>query len=127
MKINNKIKFLGLGLFAALALTSCNEGNTPAVEKPDYVVYVSPTGSPDATGTKADPLSFPIACINANPGTTILMLDGKYEYSSRLELKNNGSPNKYITVKPATANDNVVFDFSKMSFNSSSEVKVSSI
>lgn len=118
MKINNKIKFLGLGLFAALALTSCNEGNTPAVEKPDYVVYVSPTGSPDATGTKADPLSFPIACMNAKPGTTILMLDGKYEYSSRLELKNNGSPNKYITVKPATANDNVVFDFSKMAFAS---------
>ena len=108
--------FLAVG--SAVALTSCNNNNDNGGD--DVIVgvtrYVSPTAAADGTGTEESPMNFQAACTAALPGDTILLAPGTYEYYSRQELKQSGSPKGYITVKPQSGR--VIFDFHKQEFDS---------
>ncbi len=115
--MKNKFKILGLAALCSLSLVACASKKEEEQIKGE-TIYVSPNGGVDAAGTKESPKNFMIAAANAKPGDTILMLGGSYESSSRLGLSQNGSYNGYITVKPASSEDRVIFDFSSMIFAS---------
>lgn len=121
-------------ILTASVLASCSGDGTSTTTttggatEENKILYVSSNADPrNGNGTEENPYSFVMAYNNATPGTTILMAGGTYEYSSRLEVgkdvredaeKGTGRAGKYITVKPKTSQDKVVFDFSKMAFNS---------
>ena len=128
MRKSLKVLFGTLITSSALvaALTSCGGGEEKKVEGP--VLYVSPTADLDGgEGTKEKPYEFTQACKKATPNTTILLAAGTYDYGYRLEIGKDiasdaetetGRPGNYITVKPETEDARVVFDFSKMRFDS---------
>ena len=100
--------------------------NTPSTTVPtapsttvteERIFYVTPNAATTGAGTKDNPISFVGAYSKAQAGDTILMADGVYEYTYRLELQNSGYAGKYITVRPETDDDRVIFDFSKMIFD----------
>lgn len=104
---------VALGL---IALVGC--GSSKDYSHLNYI-FVSPDGDANADGqSEKNPTVFGVALIKATPGTTILMEEGVYEYNSRIKIENNGAPNKYITVQPKNAGDEVIFDFSEMFFDS---------
>ena len=115
-----KFKFRYLGVFAlsALALIGCTD-NAEESKETYNTFYVTPTGDVTSDGLSKDaPTEFSVAFRNAKPGDTILLDGGTYKYNSRLQIENSGAANKYITIKPETAEDRVIFDFSQMFFNS---------
>ena len=102
------------------------EPSTPSVEpsmpsgSSDIVgnrkVYVSNVGLPNNTGSVDSPIDFGTAMRTALPGDNIYLLGGVYEYSYRLEVPSTGTAGNYITVMPASENDEVIFDFSSQTF-----------
>ncbi len=116
-------KYLMASVLAAtslVGLASCsnNNVNEEPIQTPEYVIYCAPGADPNGKGTIDSPIEFTSALATAEPGTTIALAGGIYKYSSRIGVQGNGKPNKYITVMPAT-NEDVIFDFSEMSFNGS--------
>ena len=63
-------------------------------------VYVSPTGSDDAAGTKADPQSITTAVARAIPGQKIYLMEGTYNLTNKLILERgiNGESENLITL-----------------------------
>lgn len=145
MKTMKKKKlFIGLAVaVATIALAGCTNGNTTSssqtptstptsipstpgstittttpIEETKNIIYVAPNGDVSGDGKDPEhPLEFLSATRQANPGDTIILKGGIYDYDYRLELKTNGSPNNYINVV-AKEGENVIFDFSKMRFDS---------
>lgn len=107
----------------AMVLSSCGGNNADVSDVPvvdsKNAVYVSVNGNNEADGTEANPLDFVTAYNKAKPGQFLLLDEGTYSYSYRLQVDNSGEAGKYITVMPKKENTRVVFDFSKMIFNSS--------
>ncbi len=84
-------------------------------------IYVTNKVVDGADGTLEKPYDFVTAINKANPGSTILLLDGTYEYSTRIqvslrEASHDGEPNKYVTVRPLNLDGRVIFDFSGQTF-----------
>lgn len=77
-------------------------------------IYVSPTGSSQGDGTIDLPLDIETAIDYVKPGQHIIVLDGRYVRSSKLEIKkyNDGKTDamKYLEAAPGTR---PVFDFDK--------------
>jgi hypothetical protein len=48
--------------------------------------YVSPDGKSDAAGTREDPIDLVTAIGYVNPGQTIIMLDGTYNFDERIDI-----------------------------------------
>ncbi|MGM9970059.1 MAG: hypothetical protein ACI35S_06665 [Anaeroplasma sp.] len=130
--MNKGLKIFGaIAICSALALsitgcrkkpinTSTSTTTTPTTivdDKVDGLIYVSPTGTATGTGSKTKPVDFLTAYMAAQPGDTILLAGGTYKYNYRQELKNSGSVGQYITIRPETDNDRVIFDFSSMLFD----------
>ncbi len=61
-------------------------------------IWVSPDGKSDAAGTKADPMDLPTAVKYAQPGQTIVMMDGNYTKSVTIDRSVCGTANDYITL-----------------------------
>ena len=95
-------------------------------------IYVSPTGTKNGDGTRANPYDFVTATTKVEPGNNIIMLEGTYELSERVpvgkpnnealasEIIYNGTPGNFITVQPEKDESGfkrVVFDFSAMTFD----------
>ena len=96
-------------------------------------IYVSPTGTKNGDGTKANPYDFVTATTKVVPGSNIIMEAGTYSLRERVpvgklnnyalasEVIYNGEPGKFVTVQPEKdAGGNygrVVFDFSEMTFD----------
>ncbi len=116
-------------LFKTLALTLCfssiitfasckdnvdddNNSNTNT-----SIYYVNYDGNGDGL-TKDNPISFERMSVNAKPGDTLLLEGGTYRYGYKLGLYNNGENGKYITIKPQSEDDRVIFDFAEQPFNS---------
>ena len=132
MKKNFKkiFSFVYLLLFS-LVVASCNTNNGENnnennnnntnennVEISDRVIYVNPTGS-SLDGTKENPTNLTTAAIKVKPGNTILLAEGTYKFSSRINFSTDGLPNGRITIKPEVPGSKVVLDFSGQAFNSS--------
>lgn len=109
-----------IGGLAALSLMAFAAFGTNNVElsAAQRTVYVSPDGEYTNSGTKDSPRNIVAAINEAVPGDTILMAEGVYKSSSRINISSSGKHNAYITIMPAEENAKVVFDFSEMSFDS---------
>ena len=83
---------------------------------PNGDIYVSPAGTSAGTGTQASPLNLDTAITYVREGQKIVLLDGQYLRSSKLEIKkyNNGTPTalKYLVAAPGA---HPVIDFNKKS------------
>ncbi|WP_282937480.1 bacterial Ig-like domain-containing protein [Paenibacillus sp. RC67] len=83
---------------------------------PNGDIYVSPTGSANGTGTENSPLDLDTAIAFVKAGQKIVMLDGTYVRSSKLEIKkyNDGTQQamKYLVAAPGAK---PVIDFNKQS------------
>ena len=91
-------------------------------------IYVSPTGTKDGDGSKANPYDFVTATTKVTPGTNIKMAAGTYTLNQRVpigkednlataqEVIYNGAPGQFVTVQPENKGDRVIFDFSEMAF-----------
>lgn len=79
-------------------------------------IYVSPIGTADGTGFLEDPLDLDTATAFVRPGQKIILLDGRYLRTSKLEIKkyNDGTPEsrKYLV---AADGARPVIDFDKKS------------
>ena len=96
-------------------------------------IYVSPTGTKNGDGSKANPYDFVTATTKVEAGNNIIMLEGTYELNERVpvgkpnnealanQIIYNGAPGKFITVQPEKDElgnyKRVVFDFSQMLFD----------
>ena len=131
MKMKKSIKFLAGASVASLALVSSlslSLASCGSSGSSGPTIYVSADADlRNGNGSAGNPYEFSIACQKATPGTTILLKEGTYKYSTRIELgkdargetdKQTGKPGKYITVKPEKDGSRVVFDFSQMRFDS---------
>jgi hypothetical protein len=85
-------------------------------------IYVSPSGSSSAAGTKSSPLDLASAIEKAatKDNCVILLMDGTYSFSSVLTIgvDNDGTSNAYKVLK-ACKGANVTLDFSSESYNTS--------
>lgn len=124
MKIRHILSTIALSLAAVVSLSSCGDSApsksgsslTPAIPTKGKIIYVSPDAAyRDTDGTKKNPHNFVNAVAQAEPGTTILLKEGIYNYNFRLELENSGNPNNYINITSENGGE-VIFDFSKMIF-----------
>ena len=131
--MKNKLLILSLVLMCSFFFISCDkkedvidddapsrieiQNEVKEVEVSDRVIYVSPTGA-GMDGTKENPTSFVNATIIAKPGNTILLMEGKYTFGSRINLTTDGLYNARITIKPEVEGTKVVLDFSRQAFNS---------
>ena len=118
---NKVLKTIALGLCftAAFTFASCNKDKEEqAVKVEGTTYYVNYNGTGDGK-TKENPIGFEAISAKAEPGDTLLLAGGTYEYAYRIELRNSGVTGGYITVKPQSENDRVIFDFHQQSFNSS--------
>ncbi|TCL71648.1 Ig-like protein group 3 [Hydrogenispora ethanolica] len=83
---------------------------------PNGDIYVSPRGSGAGTGTESAPLDLDTAIEFVREGQTIILLDGQYLRSSKLEIKkyNDGTAGamKYLVAAPGAR---PVIDFNKKS------------
>lgn len=105
---------LPVAALSLFSITALADDSTAAT-----TIYVSSTGSSENAGTVESPLDFASAVQRvANPGQTILLAAGTYEYDSRIIISKNGENGKLITVKPQNEGDKVVFDFSQQAFDS---------
>ncbi len=128
--MKKSIKFIAGASVASLALvaSSLSLASCGSSGSSGPTIYVSADADiRNGNGTAGSPYEFSIACQKATPGTTILLKEGTYKYSTRIELgkdargetdKQTGKPGKYITVKPEKEGSRVVFDFSQMRFDS---------
>lgn len=133
MKMKKKLLGCAFVGVMAMSLASCSdskEDTTPVFEsdikynwnvdvftkneKRD--VYVSNQGSPENAGTKESPIDFGTAMRQAQPGDNVLLLGGIYSYNYRVEISTSGAAGNYITVQPASEEDEVIFDFSQQLF-----------
>lgn len=118
-KLRNLFSCFALIILGLICLASCNDSSSGKDYSNLKYIFVSPNGNPNSDGkTEKNPTVFGVAYQVATPGTTILMEGGVYEYNGRLQLFNNGMPNKPITVQPKNAGDEVILDFSSMFFDS---------
>ena len=64
------------------------------------VIYVSPTGTAEATGTADDPTTLQVAVKNPAPGTVIYIKEGTYELTSGITIQRgiNGTSENPITL-----------------------------
>ncbi|MCM1466899.1 MAG: hypothetical protein NC086_02030, partial [Alistipes sp.] len=81
---------------------------------PENVIYASPSGTKDASGTKDDPLELQTALTYCEAGQTIYVLEGIYNLSKTTGVwaGNNGTENarKQLVACPDNTGD-VIFDF----------------
>lgn len=122
MKKNIKaLLFSVITLAGVSALVACGgeSSGTKKEDKAAVTYYVAPNAKADGKGTKDSPVPFSVATTLVNPGDTILLAAGKYNYSSRQQVMRSGDAGKYITVKPENEGDRVIFDFSNMNFDGS--------
>ncbi|KUP25980.1 bacterial Ig-like domain-containing protein [Paenibacillus sp. DMB5] len=77
-------------------------------------IYVSPAGTSSGDGTMEHPLDVDTAIDFVQPGQHIVVLDGRYVRSSKLEIKkyNDGTPDA-MKVLEAAPGARPVFDFDK--------------
>ncbi len=116
----------GLALASTLLFTACSGGSGTAlkkvegksVEKTTKNVYVAPNGTGNGS-SESSPMDFMSAVGQAKPGDTLLLAGGSYCYDSRLQVNPSGEEYNYITVKPKSDSDRVIFDFSSQDFNGS--------
>ncbi len=89
-----------------------NEGET---------IYVSPNGNSSAAGTMEDPLALETALKYAQPGQTILMLDGTYYPTEDYVIPRgvDGTADNMITLAPLNEVGSVIIDGSAMEASSS--------
>lgn len=89
---------------------------TVTVKQYEGDIYVAPEGSSDGAGTLEDPLDLDSAILYAAPGQTIIVLDGHYVRSSKLEIKkyNDGTKDAMKVLKAADGARPVI-DFDKKS------------
>ncbi|MBE1444736.1 bacterial Ig-like domain-containing protein [Paenibacillus sp. OAS669] len=83
---------------------------------PNGDIYVSPAGSPSGSGLENNPLDLDTAVAYVRAGQKIILLDGNYVRSSKLEIKkyNDGTEQamKYLVAAPGAK---PVIDFNKKS------------
>ena len=103
---------LGLCFTAAFTFTSCKKDNGAGT-----TYYVNYDGTGDGS-SKDKPIAFEQISAKVQPGDTLLLASGTYEYGYKIGLYNSGENGKYITVKPQDEGGRVIFDFAKESFNS---------
>ena len=109
------LKVLSVFAFASIAFI----GLSFTANAEEKIIYVSVDGKSSNEGTKESPKSLNNALVNATAGTTILIKEGVYEYSTRFMLYSSGTNKAPIIVKPEVEGSNVTIDFSEMTFNSS--------
>ena len=85
------------------------------------VIYCSPNGGSNASGTQNDPMDVLSAIKKVQAGGTIYLLGGTYKFSStiKIEESNAGAAGKYKTIAAYPGAD-VKFDFSGESVSNSS-------
>ena len=116
----------GLALASTLLFTACSGGSGTSlkkvegskVDKTTKNVYVSPNGTGDGS-SESSPTNFLNAKDQAQPGDTLLLAGGSYTYDSRVQVNVSGEEYNYITVKPKSNNDRVIFVFLSQEFNGS--------
>ena len=97
-------------------------GDMPAEKVGD--IYVSPTGNDSNAGTKGSPLATLTAAVSkAQPGTTIFMMEGSYDISSRINLTSSGTSDKPITIQ-ALDWKKVVLDFTNQPYGNNNSAYV---
>lgn len=77
-------------------------------------IYVTPNGSPNGNGTKANPLDIYTAVKHVQPGQTIVLAGGTYSLTSTVKIDRgiNGTADKKIyMVADPNATSRPVFDF----------------
>lgn len=79
-------------------------------------IYVSPEGSSTGAGTEESPLDLETAIAYVKPGQSIIVMDGVYKRSSKLDIKkyNDGKSNAMKTLKAAEGT-RPVLDFDQKS------------
>ena len=104
---------------ATQAVTQQTQAQQPA--SGTGVIYCSPSGGSNASGTQNDPMDVLTAIKKVQAGGTIYLLGGTYKFSStiKIEESNAGSAGKYKTIA-AYPGANVRFDFSGESVSNSS-------
>ena len=114
----------GLALASTLLFTACSGGtklNKVQGKKVDITtktVYVAPNATGNGT-SESSPMEFTTAVNQAKPGDTLLLAGGSYTYNQRLQVNPSGEEYNYITVKPKSDSDRVIFDFRSQEFNGS--------
>lgn len=111
---NKLIKAIAFGLCftAAFSFTSCKKDTGAGT-----TYYVNYDGTGDGS-SKNKPIAFEQISAKVQPGDTLLLASGTYEYGYKIGLYNSGENGKYITVKPQDEGGRVIFDFAKEAFNS---------
>nr|WP_211116837.1 right-handed parallel beta-helix repeat-containing protein [Glycomyces buryatensis] len=111
------------GLLAAsatmFAMTSANaetdEAAAPdtAAQQVEGAIYVAPNGADGAAGTEEDPTTLATALTGVEPGGTIYMRDGQYDYSETVYIEpgNDGSEGALKTLS-AYPGETPVLNFS---------------
>jgi len=89
---------------------------TVTVKSYDGDIYVSPEGTTQGAGTIDAPIDLDTAVTYVSPGQTIIVLDGHYKRSSKLEIKkyNDGTAEAMKTLRAAEGTRPVI-DFDKKS------------
>lgn len=81
-------------------------------------LYISPTGTPNGTGTSSDPLDVYTAVKYVQPGQTILVMDGTYNLTSKVNIprgRNGFATEQIKMIADPNAASRPVFDFSAKS------------
>lgn len=85
-------------------------------EKRGDKIYVAPSGTSFADGTKSQPMDLQAACKYVQPGQTIIMLPGIYKFNSGVTIPRgiNGKKGEPITLMgDPDSSERPVIDFSK--------------
>ncbi len=82
------------------------------------VIYASPNGNSENSGTKEKPYDITTAIKKLYAGYTLFLLEGTYELSSTISLSRSGTRKDYINIT-AYEKKTVVLDFSAMELSSS--------
>lgn len=116
---NKTFKYLFLAILMVLFVLCFSKPKVGAVEKVEGTTYyIAPNGLSTNDGkTKETARDFYTGLDNARIGDTIICMPGTYDCPRRITLSQSGNAFSYITVKAYDEN-RVVFDFSKMLFDS---------
>ncbi|MGN1060825.1 MAG: immunoglobulin-like domain-containing protein [Candidatus Coproplasma sp.] len=103
---------------SAIVLAACNKKND--AEESGRIIWVAVGGGIDSTGAEDDPRDLRDTLMDdeLQPGDTIMVKPGTYNYVDRITVFKGGEYNKYLTIKNADPTQEAVISFYNMAFAS---------